>query len=29
MHYTDFERDLIQANVGALKICGYKAEALS
>ena len=26
MHYTDFERDLIQANVGALKICGYKAE---
>lgn len=26
MHYTDFERDLIQANVGALKICGYKTE---
>lgn len=29
MHYTDFERDLIQANVGVLKICGYKTEALS
>ena len=26
MHYTDFERDLIQANVGVLKICGYKTE---
>ena len=23
MHYTDFERDLIQANVGALKPCVF------
>ncbi len=26
MHYTNFERDIIQSNVNALKICGYKTD---